>query len=183
MLKNTNKSYGLVAKSFHWLLFMMLAFSVVAGNIMASMPDTPEKYEAAGLHKSFGLIILLLVLLRLVWKILNTTPDDSKDSTPIQNLMAHVMHWALYVLMFAQPLSGILMSQSFGYPVKFFGGAAFPTLVDKNKEMAELFLSAHQTIWVGLALFVIAHAGAGIYHHVVLKDNILRRMAFGLKEK
>ena len=183
MLKNTKTSYGLVAKSFHWILFIMLTFSVVAGNIMADMPDSPEKYEAAGLHKSFGLIILLLDLLRLVWKILNTTPDDSKDATSTQNLMAHIMHWALYLLMFAQPLTGILMSQSFGYPVKFFGGAAFPTLVEKNKEMAELFLAAHQTIWIFLALFVIAHAGAGIYHHMVLKDNILRRMAFGLKEK
>ena len=183
MLKNTNNSYGIVAKSFHWLLFMMLAFSIVAGNFMASMPDAPEKYQAAGLHKSFGLIILLLVLLRLVWRLVNTRPDDSKDTSPIQNLMAHGMHGFLYLLMFAQPLSGILMSQSFGYPVKFFGGVAFPALIEKNKEIAELFLSVHQTIWIILAVVVFAHAGAAIYHHVVLKDNILKRMTFGTKEK
>lgn len=183
MLKNTENSYGLVAKSFHWILFMMLAFSIVAGNLMASMPNTPEKFQATGLHKSFGLVILLLVLLRLIWRLVNTRPDDSKDTTPVQNLMAHAMHGFLYLIMFAQPLSGILMSQAFGYPVKFFGGVAFPTLIEKNKEIAEFFLSAHGTIWIVLVVVVFVHAGAAIYHHLVLKDNILKRMTFGMKQE
>lgn len=182
MLKNTKNSYGIVAKSFHWILFMMLAFSIVAGNFMASMPNNPDKYQAAGMHKSFGLVILMLVLLRLIWRLINTRPEDSQDTTPIQNLMAHAMHGFLYLLMLAQPLSGILMSQASGYPVKFFGTFAFPTLIEKNKDAAEFFLNAHGMIWIALVLFVIAHAGAGIYHHVVLKDNILKRMAFGLKK-
>jgi len=179
MLKNNENQYGMVAKSFHWLLFMMLTFSIVAGNIMVSMPKGNEKFQAMGLHKSFGLVILLLILLRFIWKLMNKTPVNSEHSSPAQNLLGHMMHWFLYVLMFAQPLSGILMSQAFGYPVKFFGGLAFPTLIDKNKETAEFFLNTHGIIWIILVVFVIAHALAGLYHHLVLKDNILKRMTYG----
>ena len=73
-MKNTDNKYGVVAKSFHWLLSLMLSFSIVAGNFLASMPKGTEKLQAAGMHKSFGAVILMLIMLRLVWKLINKTP-------------------------------------------------------------------------------------------------------------
>ena len=118
MLKNTAYGYGIVARGFHWLLFLMLSFSIVAGNFLASMPKGPEKLQAAGMHKSFGVVLLPLILARLVWRLINETPKDPEGTPAIQSLMAHAMHWVLYALMFAQPLvpwtHSVTLFQQFG---------------------------------------------------------------------
>ena len=179
MLKNTENSYGIVAKGFHWLLFLMLTFSIAAGNYLASMPKGTEKLQVAGMHKSFGLVILALVLMRLAWRLTNVRPKDLEALPAVQNLMAHAMHWVLYVLMFAQPLSGILMSQAAGYPVSFFGLFELPVLLDKEPSLAQFFRGAHGTVWILLVLAVIGHAGAALHHQFIKKDNVLKRMSFG----
>jgi cytochrome b561 len=90
------------------------------------------------------------------------------------------MHWALYILMFAQPLSGILMTQSAGFPVSFFGLFEFPVLLDKSPEFAEFFRAMHGTVWILLVLASIGHAGAAIHHHFFKKDNVLKQMTVGV---
>jgi cytochrome b561 len=181
MLKNSDRDFGTVAKVFHWLLFLMLSFSVVAGNFMASMPKGPEKLQAAGMHKSFGVILLSLILLRFVWKLVNTTPRPPAGTTAVEHLLAQGMHWLLYVLMFAQPLSGILMSQAAGYPVSVFGAFELPTLIDKDPETAKMLRSGHGVIWIVLAVAVAGHIAAAMFHHLVRKDNVLRSMTVGSK--
>lgn len=181
MLKNSENSYGIVAKGFHWLLFLMLTFSIVAGNFLASMPKGAEKFQAAGMHKSFGAIILTLILLRLVWRLINVVPKDPEGTPAIQNTMAHAMHWVLYVLMFLQPLSGIIMSQAAGFPVSFFGLFEFPIFLSKAPAVAEFFRGVHGTVWILLVLAVVGHAGAALYHHFIMKDDILKRISLGAK--
>jgi cytochrome b561 len=178
-MKNTANTYGIVAKSFHWVLFMMLTFSIVAGNFLASLPKGAEKLQAAGMHKSFGAVILMLIMLRLVWKLINETPRLPEETTASEAFIAKAMHWGLYVLMFAQPLSGIMMSQSAGIPVSFFGLFEFPVFLDKNPELAKTFLSVHGTVWILLVIAVIGHAGAALHHHFIKKDNVLKQMTTG----
>ncbi len=181
MLKNSESQYGVVAKGFHWLLFMMLTFSIVAGNFLADMPKGAEKLEAAGMHKSFGAIILTLIFLRLFWRLLNVQPGHPEGITAIQSRLASAMHWALYLLMFAQPLSGILMTQSAGYPISFFGLFEFPVLLDKDKSLAEFFRSAHGIIWMILAGAVLGHVSAALHHHFIKKNGVLKKMLFGVR--
>ena len=100
MIKNTDNTYRIVAKSFHWLLFLMLTFSVVVGNFLASMSKGAEKMQAAGMHKSFGAIILTLIILRLVWRLINETPRLPDGTTADEAFAAKAMHWGLYGLMF-----------------------------------------------------------------------------------
>lgn len=147
MLKNTSEQYGIVAKTFHWGLFFLLTLAIIIGNILEAMPKGTEKMEAAGMHKSFGLLLLSLILLRLLWRLMNKTPDLPSDTTPKEALKAKVMHWVLYVLMFAQPISGILMSQAGGHPVAFFGMFELPTLLAENEAVADRFHTMHGTIW------------------------------------
>lgn len=179
MIKNTETRYGTVAKSFHWLLFLMLTFSIIAGNFLASMPKGAEKMQAAGMHKSFGAVLLMLILLRLVWRLINVAPGDPEGTTAIQGMMAKALHWALYVLMFAQPLSGIMMSQAAGVPVSFFGLFDFPLFLDKDPSLAQFFRDMHGIVWILLVLAVIGHTGAAIYHHFIKKDDVLKRMSIG----
>ena len=178
-MKNTANTYGVVAKSFHWLLFLMLTFSIVAGNFLASRPKGAEKLQAAGMHKSFGAVILMLIMLRFVWRLINETPRLPDETTAGEGFIAKAMHWGLYVLMFAQPLSGIMMSQAAGFPVSFFGLFEFPVFLDKNPELAKTFLSIHGTVWILLVIAVIGHSGAAMHHHFIKKDNVLKQMTTG----
>jgi cytochrome b561 len=181
MLKNTETTYGAAAKGFHWLLFLMLTFSIVAGNFLASMPKGAEKLQAAGMHKSFGAVLLILILLRLVWRLINVTPNDPEGTPAIQSVMANALHWSLYVLMLAQPISGIMMSQAAGLPVSFFGLFEFPVFLDKNPSLAQFFRDIHGAVWILLILAVIGHIGAAIYHHFIKKDDVLKRMTIGAR--
>jgi len=180
MIKNNDRQYGVVAKIFHWLLFVLLTFSIIAGNIMVNMPKGAEKWEAIAMHKSFGAVILMLVFLRLLWRLINTQPKEEVGAPVIQNKMASAMHYVLYALMFAQPFTGMLMSQAAGYPVSFFGMFEFPSFLTKNPDLADLFNTAHGIIWIVLVLAVIGHAGAALYHHFIQKDNTLKKMTTGL---
>jgi len=179
MIKNSDNTYGVVAKAFHWLLFLMLTFSVVAGNFLAAMSKGAEKMQAAGMHKSFGAIILMLIMLRLVWRLINKTPRLPDETTAGEAFAAKAMHWGLYVLMFAQPLAGIMMSQTAGIPVSFFGLFEFPVFLDKDPELAKTFLSIHGTVWIILVLAVIGHAGAALHHHFIKKNKVLKQMTTG----
>ena len=179
MLKNTANRYGIVAKGFHWVLFLMLSFSIVAGNFLASMPKGVEKMQAAGMHKSFGAILLMLILMRFLWKLINEAPGLPAGTTPMQAIMAKGMHWVLYALMFAQPLSGVMMSQAAGIPVSFFDIFEFPVFLDKSIETAKFFRGMHGTVWVLLVLSVVGHAGAALHHHFIKKDNVLKQMTAG----
>jgi len=178
-MKNTDSTYGVVAKSFHWLLFLMLTFSIVVGNFLASMPKGAEKLQAAGMHKSFGAVILMLIMLRLVWRLFNEIPRLPDGTTTGEAFAAKAMHWGFYVLMFAQPLSGIMMSQAAGIPVSFFGLFEFPVFLDKDPELAKTFLNMHGTVWILLVIAVIGHAGAALHHHFIKKDNVLKQMTTG----
>ena len=179
MMKNTANTYGVVAKSFHWLLFLMLTFSIVTGNFLASLPKGAEKMEVAGMHKSFGIVLLTLILLRLVWRLINETPRLPNETTAGEAFIAKAMHWGLYVLMFAQPLAGIMMSQAAGFPVSFFGFFELPVFLDKDPELAKTFLTIHGTVWILLVIAVIGHAGAALHHHFIRKDNVLKQMTTG----
>lgn len=179
MLKNTSTAYGTVAKGFHWLLFLMLSFSIVAGNVLASMPKGTEKLQAAGMHKSFGAILLMLILMRFLWRLINETPELPEGTTAKEAMMAKGMHWMLYLLMFAQPLSGIMMSQAAGIPVSLFGLFEFPVFLDKNPELAQMFRGMHGFIWILLVLSVVGHAGAALHHHFIKKDYVLKQMTAG----
>lgn len=179
MIRNTDNAYGVVAKSFHWILFLMLTFSIVAGNFLASMPKGPEKLEAAGMHKSFGAVLLTMIMLRFVWRLINETPRLPDGTTAGEAFAANVMHRGLYLLMFAQPLSGIIMSQAAGFPVSFFGLFEFPTFLNKDPELAKSFLAIHGAVWIILVIAVLGHVGAALHHHFIKKNNVLKKMATG----
>jgi len=181
MLKNSESHYGAVTKVFHWMLFLMLTFSVVGGNFLVSLPKGAEKLEMIGMHKSFGAVILTLIIARFFWRLINVAPKDVTDTPDIQKILANVMHWGLYVLMFAQPISGILMTQSAGYPISFFGLFEFPMWLDKDKSLAEFFRSVHGVIWIMLAVAVFGHVSAALQHHFIKKDNTLKKMMPGKK--
>jgi len=178
MLKNTTDSYGLIARLFHWIIFLMVIGIIIGGNIAADMPTGPDKSQLIGMHKSFGFTILVLVLLRLLWRFANPRPRDLGTSR-IENKLGHAMHIFLYILLLSQPTIGILMSQSFGHPVYPFDLFQVPTFVSDNVRLGKILLEIHETLWVVLAISVGIHAAAALKHHFVEKNRTLLRMILG----
>jgi cytochrome b561 len=116
------------------------------------------------------------VILRLLWRSLNATPLLPTTLKPYERLLARLNHALLYVLLFAMPLSGWMMSSARGFPVSWFGFFTLPDLVPKNKPLYDALLTTHQTLaWV-LAAVVTLHVAAALKHHFMLRDDVLRRM-------
>jgi cytochrome b561 len=178
MLKNTTDSYGWIARLFHWIIFMMVIGAIIGGDIAADMSAGPGKSQMIGMHKSFGFAILVLVVLRLLWRLVNPIPRDLGASR-IENKLGHTMHIFLYILLLSQPTIGILMSQLFGHPVYPFDWFKVPTFVNDNIRLGKILLEIHETLWVVLAISVGIHAAAALKHHFIEKNRTLMRMILG----
>ena len=178
MLKNTTDSYGLIARLFHWIIFLMVVGVIIGGDIVADMPSGPGKSQLIGMHKSFGFAVLALVVLRLLWRLVNPLPRDLGTSR-IENKLGHAMHIFLYILLLSQPTIGILMSQSFGHPVSPFGWFNVPTFINENIRMGKILLELHESLWIVLAISVGIHAAAALKHHFFEKNRTLMRMIRG----
>lgn len=176
MLKNTESTYGSVAKTFHWLIFLLVAALLTVGFLMTGMDASPDKFKIYGLHKSFGILVLALMALRLGWRLINISPTLPDNMRRIEKLGAHAAHWALYALIIAMPLSGWMMSSASGFPVSVFGLAPLPDLVAADKVLKGILCDAHELLAYAIIALVTLHALAALLHHFYHKDNVLRRM-------
>jgi len=176
MLKNTETQYGSVAKFFHWLMFLLIAALLTVGFIMTGMENSPDKFRIYGLHKSIGAMVLVLALLRLIWRMRNTVPALPEWMRRSEQFLAHASHAVLYALIIVMPLSGWLMSSAGGFTVSVFGLFTLPNLVAPDKALAEALRDLHGLLAYVIIGLVTLHALAALLHHFYYKDNILRRM-------
>lgn len=181
MLKNTEDTYGSVAKLLHWLIAILFIGMIIFGLILANMKDNPNLPALVALHKSIGLTLLLLVIIRLGWRFTNVQPLLPITVPRWERLASHLVHFFLYVVVFAMPITGWLMSSWKHKPVVFWGwfNAALP--LKKNDILSGQFFMAHQVIaWISIGLICL-HIGAALKHHYIEKNNVLKRMLPGYK--
>ncbi len=178
MYFNTRDSYGLIARILHWLIFLLVAGMLIGGFSLSYLPSNGLKSFVISLHKSTGVIVLLLMITRLLWRVYNPQPRDLGENL-ILNYAAHVLHVALYILLFLQPLVGILMSQSYGYPVSVFGLFELPPIIWKSQLLANFFNRVHTVIGVLLTVSISIHAAAALKHHYIDRSRTLIRMLKG----
>lgn len=176
MLKNTTNSYGVVAKTFHWLIALAIVGMLTVGLIMVDMEPSPTKMTLYGLHKATGALILILVILRLSWRLLNPVPQLPKTLTPWHHRLAKLSPLALYTLLFLLPLSGYTLSVSAGYPINVYGLFTLPSLFPKNLEVSKIAVEIHKYGAFAFIGILVLHISAAFYHHFILKTNVLRRM-------
>lgn len=180
-LQNTITRYGAVAKTFHWLLAVLIIGLLAVGLYMEGLPNSPDKFQLYGLHKSIGVIVLFLVAARLAWRIRSLIPPLPEAIQSWQRAAANASHQLLYICMVLMPVSGWGMSSAAGYPVSVFGLFALPPLVEKNEMLGGIFRQTHQFVAYGLIALLIVHASAAFYHHFIQKDDVFRRMWPGAK--
>src|ERR1700721_1488505 len=119
LLKNTENSFGLIARSLHWIMAILIFGMLILGLYMIGLPISLEKLKLYGWHKEWGFVVLGLLIIRLVWRAINVTPNLSLPL--LEHIAARLVHWAFYLLLIAMPLTGWLMSSASGVSVSFFG--------------------------------------------------------------
>lgn len=146
---------------------------------MASLPtDAPHKYDWYFWHKSFGMLILGLVCLRILVRHKSTVPPPAPGLTAFEHRAGRLSHYLLYALMILIPLCGYIMSASYteGTGVSFFGLFTFPDLVPKNDHFSSTFRTLHKVFAFTLIGVLVIHLGAVLKHRFYDKKDVLKRM-------
>ena len=179
----TPNRYTRTAIALHWLTAILLIGLFALGVYMHELPLSPQKLQFYSWHKWAGVSVFLLVLVRLGWRIAHRPPALPEAIAGWQKSAAHGLHFMLYLLMVAIPLSGWLMSSAKGFQTVWFGVLPLPDLIGKDKELGAILQELHSTLNFGLLALVIAHAAAALKHHLLEKDDVLTRMLPFLKPK
>jgi cytochrome b561 len=174
-IRNTDERWGIVTIGLHWLTVLAVVGLVVVGFVMQELPSGRFKIDVYALHKSFGLTVFGLTVLRLLWRLLWKTPAP-EPMPRWQAFAAQGSHVLLYVVLLAMPLSGWLYNSASGFPLRWFGQFALPKLTARNHDVAEFFEETHETLFLVLAALVTVHAAAALYHHYLKRDRTLQRM-------
>ena len=139
--------------------------------------EDPSRMDLYNLHKSFGTIALILIFLRIINRFIKPAPKLPNTIAKNEIILAHLAHIGLYILMIIVPLSGYLMSNSFGYPVQIFG-FKMPNLMETNFDLGKIFHETHEIAPYVLLVLVIAHIFGAIKHRFFDKpeNDVLKRM-------
>jgi cytochrome b561 len=175
-IRNTPARWGHVAQFLHWLIVVLITIQVILGNIAADLPIGMKKLAMFARHKSVGITILGLAVIRLLWRWANPTPALPTTLKPYERVLAGVTHFGLYLLLFAMPLTGWMMTSARGFPASWFGFFQLPDFVPKNDALYNAMKETHDTLALALYAIVFLHVVGALKHHFVLKDDVLRRM-------
>jgi len=176
LFRNTERRYGIVAQLLHWVVVALVAIQFALGITAHNLPFSPTKLGVLAWHKSFGLLILGLIVLRLGWRLYSPPPTLPATMPSWQQYAARLSHGLFYVLLLTMPLVGWASSSAANLTVSVFGWFQLPNLTAPDKELAKTLVSTHIVMsWILLANIVL-HASAALWHHLVNKDDVLRRM-------
>ncbi len=176
---NTSSRYSSASIAMHWLMLLMIIGVYACIELRELYPKGSDPREALkSWHFTLGLTVFALVWLRLVLRLVSPTPPIEPIPPVWQNMLARLVHIALYVLMIVMPLAGWLILSGEGKPIPFWG-LDLPALMGENKELAETLEEIHETAGLVGYYLIGLHAVAGLFHHYFLKDNTLLRMLPG----
>lgn len=173
--KDITSRYNVIAQNLHWAMAIIILGLLLSGFSMGYLADVTRR-AAIGWHKSFGVLVLVLGLVRLLWRFVSPPPPLPAQQPLIEKFLAHSIHLILYILFLVQPAIGVLHSWAKGYPVVVFNVAPLPPLVAPDKGLAEAMHLAHFFIGWGLLGVVCIHVVAVLKHHFIDGDGVLLRM-------
>lgn len=173
---NTTETYGWIARALHWGIAILIFYLVYLGLVSGDL-EGEAKSAMRATHKSFALLVLTLMTVRIIWRLMNPRPEDPPGTPGWQRAAALWAHWAIYAAIFFQLIVGLLVAGQ--RPISFFGLFEIGPLLAENREQHEFFEELHETGWIVLAVLVGIHVLAAIYHQFVRKDNVLSRMIKG----
>jgi cytochrome b561 len=176
LLRNTPDRFGFVARGFHWLIFLLLIGSFTIAWSMIDLPLGIQKLKLYSWHKWVGATVFLIVLLRLAWRLANRQPKTPPGTPRWQRAAAGLSHFLLYAVLIVMPLTGWVMSSAKNLPLVYLGLVYIPSPFGVDQALAEVMVTVHVTLSILLLVLVGIHVLAALYHHFILRDDVLRRM-------
>jgi len=174
--RNTSESWGLVMRALHWLMAVLFLLQLTIGWIAGQMARSPAKIDVMTGHKSLGISLLILAVVRLIWRLLNPRPQALEGTHAWEARVSQMVHISLYFLLFALPLSGWLAASTSIVPWKFWWMIPWPKIADPDPALHEMAETAHNLlIWFLLGLLAL-HIGAALRHHFIKRNRVLLRM-------
>ncbi|NQV86884.1 MAG: cytochrome b [Woeseiaceae bacterium] len=176
MLKNTGDTWGVVARTFHWVFAVIIFVQLVLGKVAEEARMSPQKLDLFVWHKSIGVTILLLLTFRIVWRLINTPPETVAGIARWEHWAARVGHILLYGLMIAVPISGWWVSDTSRIPFEAFWLLPVPDLLEANRDVSQVAETVHGILTKTLLVLIVVHIVAALRHHFILGNDTLRRM-------
>lgn len=183
MLRNSTTAWGGPARFLHWAVAALVLVQVALGLTAAGWRLSPAKLDFFVWHKSLGFMILLLVVIRLIWRLANPTPALPAGLSFFERLGARVSHGFFYVLLIMLPINGWVINSAANVPFSIFWLVPLPAIVAPSPTLAGTAENAHFVLFSLLLLLLVVHAGAALRHHFVKRDEVLSRMLFGSQGK
>lgn len=176
--KNTSAGYGAPSVALHWATLLLMALAYALMEFKSVFPKgSAGRGAMAELHYFVGLSVFAIAWLRLFVRLPGTAPAIDPPLPPWQMQLAKAVHIALYVLLFALPLTGWLMLSAKGTPLSFFG-VTLPALIVKSRSIAKVLEDIHEFLANAGYFLIGLHAAAALFHHHIKRDNTLRLMWF-----
>ena len=168
--------YPSTSKWLHWLVAACVLTTAPVAIAMTWVGEGATQDALYNFHKSLGVLILILVILRLINRLMVGAPAPDPGIERWQKAASSATHGLLYLLLVAMPIVGYIANSAYGAPTPFFGLFNLPPIVAENKQLSETLFMLHR--WSGFLMIVLVlmHVSAALYHHVVRGDNVLRRM-------
>ncbi len=178
-IRNDRATWGIVSQALHWLIAAMIFAQIALALIFKQLPRGPELFAIVNDHKSLGLAILVVALIRLIWRWANAVPDLPDTLNPRERSAARFTHRALYALIIAMALTGWFGSAALGFTFRWFNLFQVPNPIGKDVRVGHTLYATHSILALALGLVLLLHIAAAIRHHWILKDDTLRRMLPG----
>jgi cytochrome b561 len=172
-------AYTLTARIFHWVTAALVVTMLPIGIAMANADFGPAQNTLYHLHRSIGAVLLPIMLARLIYRLRHPAPPLPPDIPEIQQMAAHVNHWALYVLIILQALVGWIATSAYRAPILVFWLFELPPIWPEDRAFSEQMFAVHRMMGITIALLVVMHIGAALYHRFVRRDRVLMRMLGG----
>jgi len=178
LIRDTAAGYGLITRLTHWVMAVGVIGLFVLGLWMVTLNYYSPYYSAApDIHRSVGILLLILLVLRFGWRLANPKPDDS-ELKPWERTASHIVHWGFYPLLLALMVSGYLISTADGRPIEVFGWFSVPSLVQR-KGLEDSAGEVHEILAYLTIAVAALHAAASLKHHFIDRNRILARMWSG----
>jgi cytochrome b561 len=164
------------SKILHWLVAISVLTTAPVAIAMVRVDKGPTQDALYNFHKSLGVLILILMILRLINRLVVGAPIPDPNIPAWQKTASAIVHTALYALLLAMPLVGYVANSAYGAPTPFFGLFNLPAIVSQNEALSKQLFTLHRWAGFNVILLVLAHVGAALHHYLIRRDNVLHRM-------
>ncbi|MGH6828295.1 MAG: cytochrome b [Rhizomicrobium sp.] len=178
METTTIRGYDPVAKSLHWLIFLLLAAQYLIGSIMPHIGGHTLDRSWVAWHLSVGASILFFIVVRLLWRAFHPVPGLQTEAR-WERIAARVIHWALYILVLVMTLLGWAAANAHGWSVHLFGLVSLPQIAPKGSRWGHEAGDIHDVVLYVLLGVIVLHVAAALYHYFVKRDDVVARMLPG----